>query len=110
MEGQFSKATEALKKKLGTMVRSSMWEAFRSSTSVNDGQNRRAAPVAEDLPVHMACSPPTAELKPVQQRLHKAAKEPHWPRLYQLNPASAADLSSVLNLLQNRTVARLEDQ
>lgn len=107
-EGQFSKATEALKKKLGCMVRSGMHDAFRSNATVTCQRDWDAAQEARGKPLSTTHSPPTAEPKVGQANLNATAKGSRLPSLYPHNQSSAADLSTVLNLLQSKPAIRLE--
>ena len=109
-ERQFSKATEALKKKLGCMVRSGMLKAFRSNATVNCQRTWDAAPEARGMPLSKNDSPANADQKDGQPKLNATPKGSHLRSLYPPNQNSAADLSTVLNLLQSKPVMRLEGQ
>ncbi len=110
-EGQFSKATEALKKKLSTMVRSGLQQTFRSSTSVNEERYWEAAQaLGGDLAGPKIASPPRAEPKKAQPKLHRTATEAQQARWQLQNPNSAAELTSILRLLQSPAAVPLESQ
>jgi hypothetical protein len=106
-----SKGTEALKKKLSIMVRGGMQQDFRAGTPAIDEQSWEEAPVLPgDFLFRKAHSPLTAEPKHFLPRAHMTARESHPPRLQPHIPGSAADLSTILNLLQTSTAVRPKGQ